>query len=233
MSIVIDLVIIAIILLCLWRGYRKGLIGLAFSIVSFIAALIIAFILFTPISSFVIDNTEFDDNIKSAIINNFNQEEKEQSVASESEDVASESGEGILSTEDRLNKENTNFMTEYINEQIDEVAGNTLEVVATQISELCIKGIVFILLFIVARIGLVFFKVIANLIAKLPILKQFNKLGGIIFGLLKGFVITYGVLAILLLVSPMFNDAGLFNAIEDSFVGSMMYNNNIIIKMLF
>ena len=43
MSIIIDIVIIAVILFCLYRGYKQGLIGLAFSIVSFIAALIIAF----------------------------------------------------------------------------------------------------------------------------------------------------------------------------------------------
>lgn len=208
MSIIIDIVIIAIILFCLYRGYKKGLVGLAFSIVSFIAALIIAFILFVPVSSFVIDNTEFDNNIKNAIVSNFNSEEQ------------TENGE-------------SNFITTYINEQIDEAKGKTLDVVATEISELCIKGIVFIALYIVARIALVFVRVIADLIAKLPILNQFNKIGGIIFGLLKGFIITYGVLAILLLVSPMFNESTFFKELNNSFVGGMMYNNNIIVKMIF
>lgn len=208
MSIIIDIVIIAVILFCLYRGYKQGLIGLAFSIVSFIAALIIAFILFVPVSSFVIDKTEFDNNIKNAIVSNFNTEE------------TTESGE-------------SNFITTYINEQVDEAKGKTLDVVATEISELCIKGIVFIGLFIVARIALIFVKAIANLIAKLPILNQFNKLGGIVFGLVKGFIITYGVLAILLLVSPMFNDATFFKELNNSFIGGMMYNNNIIVKMIF
>lgn len=208
MSIIIDIVIIAIILFCLYRGYKKGLIGLAFSIISFIVAILIALILFVPISSFVIDKTEFDDDIRNAIVNNFNTEEE------------TENGE-------------SNFITSYINEQIDEAKGKTLEVVAIEISELCIKGIVFIALFIVARIVLIFVKAIANLIAKLPILSQFNKLGGIVFGLLKGFVITYGVLAILLLVSPMFNEAEFFKELNNSFIGGMMYNNNIIVKMIF
>ena len=208
MSIIIDIVIIAIILFCLYSGYKKGFIGLAFSIVSFIVAILIALILFVPISSFVIDNTEFDDNIRNAIVNNFNTEEE------------TENGE-------------SNFITSYINEQIDEAKGKTLDVVSTEISELCIKGIVFIALFIVARIVLIFVKAIANLIAKLPILSQFNKLGGIIFGLLKGFVITYGILAILLLVSPMFNEAKFFKELNNSFIGGMMYNNNIIVKMIF
>jgi len=219
-SIIIDIVIVGIILFCLLRGYMKGLIGVAFSIVSFIAALIISFILFVPVSSYVINNTEFDDGIKTAIVENF-------TGTSEKEAVTEESAEGVS------NEKTTNFITSYIDEQIDESKGNTLEVVATGISEICVKGIVFLALFIVARIALTFFKVLANLIAKLPILKQFNKAGGIIFGLLKGFVITYGVLAVLLLVSPMFTEASFYKELNNSTVGSMMYNNNIIIKMIF
>jgi len=219
MSLFIDIIIVAIILLCVFFGYKKGLIGEAFSIVSFIAALVIAFILFIPISAFVIDNMEFDESIKTAIVNNFSAE-----ISSET-DVESE-------TNQPNDEDEKSFITNFIDEQLKENANNTVEIVATEISEICIKGIVFILLFIVARIGLIFAKFIANLIAKLPILAQFNKVGGIVFGLIKGLVITYGILAILLLVSPMFNDTAFFKAMDKSFVGSMMYNNNIIIKIL-
>jgi len=225
MSLIIDIVIIGIILLCLWGGYRKGLIGVAFSIVSFIAALIIAFILFNPISSFVINNTEFDDNIKNSIITNFSGEE-DNSIEENAVENENKNEEGV-------SENSVSFMTNYINKQIDEVAGNTLEVVATNISEVCVKGIVFIGLFIVARIALAFFRMIADFIARLPLIHQFNKLGGIVFGLLKGLVITYGVLAILMLVSPMFTESSFFVAMNESFIGSMMYNNNIIVKMLF
>ena len=208
MGIIIDVVIIGIILLCVYGGYKKGLIGLAFSIASFLVALVIAFILFTPISTYVINNTEFDDNIKESIINNFN-------------------------SEDTTDKGESNFIVNYVEEQIDEARGKTLEIVASEIAVISIKGIVFMALFIVAKIALSFVKVLADLIAKLPILKQFNDLGGIVFGLLKGLVITYGALAILLLVSPMFNDTKFFKELNSSFVGGMMYNNNFIVKMIF
>lgn len=210
MSIVIDIVIIAVILLCLYGGYKKGLVGVAFSIISFIVALLIAFILFMPISTYIINNMEFDNNIKTAIVSNFTKD---------SESTEAEKEE--------------NFINEYINDQIDEVKGNTLEIVATQISEICVRGIVFIALFIVAKIVLWFFKAIANFIAELPILKQFNKVGGFIFGLLKGLIITYGLLAILMLVSAFFNETTFYKELDKSYVGGMMYNNNIIIKLLF
>ena len=49
MSIIIDLVIVAIIALCILIGYHKGLTGSLLKIVSFVLALIIAFILFIHI----------------------------------------------------------------------------------------------------------------------------------------------------------------------------------------
>lgn len=216
MSIIIDIVIIAIILLCIYGGYKKGLIGMAFSIVSFIAALIIAFILFTPVSTFVINNMEFDDNIKTSIVNKFTEEQKVEA-----------------STEGNNEENSISYITNYINNQLTETKDKTVEIVAIEISELCVKGIVFIALFIVARIGLAFFKMIANFISKLPLINQVNKLGGIIFGLLKGLIITYGVLAILLLVSPLFNGSQFERSINNSFIGNMMYSNNIIVKILF
>ena len=67
MSIIIDLVIIAIIALCVLVGYHKGLTGSLLKIVSFVLALIIAFILFKPISNFIIDKTDWDENLEQAI----------------------------------------------------------------------------------------------------------------------------------------------------------------------
>ena len=68
MSIIIDLVIIAIIALCVLVGYHKGLTGSLLKIVSFVLALIIAFILFKPVSNFIIDKTDWDENLEQAIL---------------------------------------------------------------------------------------------------------------------------------------------------------------------
>ena len=91
----------------------------------------------------------------------------------------------------------------------------------------------FVAIFVIAKIALIFFKAIANIIAKLPILKQFNKAGGFLVGLLKGGLIIYVILAILLLLVPFFGDWALYTYINESFLGNAMYNNNILLKILF
>ena len=49
MAIIIDIVIVAIIALCLFLGYRRGLTGSLLKILSFVLAIVIAFILFKPV----------------------------------------------------------------------------------------------------------------------------------------------------------------------------------------
>ena len=63
MSFLLDLIVVGIIILCVILGYKRGLIGVAFSLASFFVAVVISLILFIPISNFVIDNTNFDENI--------------------------------------------------------------------------------------------------------------------------------------------------------------------------
>ena len=68
MGIVTDLIVIAIIALFTFLGYKQGLIKAAIKILSFLIAIVIAFILYKPVSSLVISNTSIDDNIKNTII---------------------------------------------------------------------------------------------------------------------------------------------------------------------
>ena len=68
MGILLDILLIAILLISIVLGYKKGLINVAFNLCAFIIALIITLVLYKPITNFVIDNTEFDEKIESVII---------------------------------------------------------------------------------------------------------------------------------------------------------------------
>lgn len=211
MSFIIDIIIIAIILICIIAGYKKGLVGMAFSVASFFIAIIIALILFNPIASLIMDNTGLDETIQNAIISNFTEETGEQKEAENMPDI----------------------IVNYIEDRVNEVKNIGVEAAAVGIAETSIKALSFIGIFIVAKIALAFFGKLADLIASLPILKQFNKAGGLIIGILKGILIVYLILAILLLVMPFFGGLGIYTAINESFIGNMMYNNNLLLKIIF
>lgn len=212
MSIIVDVVIIGILLICIIMGYVRGLTGALIKIVSFVLSIIIAFVLFIPISNLIIDKTNIDENLEQSI--------KEMIIGNEQE-----------------NKENMpTAITDYIGKQVENVADDAKEMVANstanEVAITIVKAGTWIVLFIIARILLILLRFITSLIARLPVIKQFDKLGGIVYGILEGLIIVYVLLAIISFVSPMMNGT-LSTSIEESHVGSMMYNNNLLLKIIF
>ena len=214
MTIIVDLVIAGIIALCIITGYIKGLTGSLIKILSFVLSLVIAFVLFVPVSNFIIENTQIDENIEKTI------------------------RETIISEEDKTVQNETmpTAITEYINQKVEEAAENAKEDIvdstAKDVACTIVKAGTWIALFLVARIALILLKFITSLITKLPVIKQFDKLGGIIYGLIEGVIITYIALALISFITPMTNGT-LSENINKSYIGSKMYNNNILLNIIF
>lgn len=214
MSIIIDLIIVGIIALCVIVGYAKGLTGALIKILSFVLSLIIAFILYMPLSNYIINNTQIDDMIENTI------------------------KESILKNDDQTQKEENmpTAITDYINQKVEDASNSVKENVvnstAKDVSQTIVRAGTWIMLFIIARIALIVLKFITGLIAKLPVIKQFDKLGGIIYGLLEGLVITYFALALISFITPM-TKGNLSSDINKSYIGCSMYNNNLLLKIIF
>lgn len=216
MSIIIDLIIIGILALCIFFGYRKGLTKCVIKILSFIIAIVVAVILFKPVSNFVIQNTEIDDHIKEAIVNIVKDDVEEN---------------GQVKEDTNLPKAIVDYINESVKNAVEEAKNSVVEIAAEEIAQVTINVGVAILLFIVVRIALVFISALSKIITDLPIIKQFDKVGGILYGALKAFVIIFVVLALISLISPMIEQTGIIIAINKSFIGSILYNNNILLNI--
>lgn len=151
MWIIFDLLIVGIIALSTFIGYKQGVVKAAIKILSFFIAIIVALALYKPVSNVIVNNTSIDDSIKNTIIEKIKPE-------------------GIESSEE-IAIENT------LTNKIIGKANNTIEEIANIFSIKLIETGVLLLLYIVIRISLKFISVLADLIAKLPILKQINKTG--------------------------------------------------------
>lgn len=218
MSLIIDLIILGLILLCVFFGYKKGLTKCVIKILSFVVAIIIAVVLFKPISNFVINNTEIDDNIKNSIV---------QIV----EDDVSETGK--VKEDAGLPKSIVNHINESIETSVNETKQTVVNTVAEQISKTAVNVGVAIILFIVARIALIFVSALSSIITDLPIIKQFDKAGGIVYGLVEALIIIFIAFAIISFISPMIEGSGLIAAINKSIIGSVFYNNNLLMNIIF
>lgn len=205
MWIIIDLIIIGIIALSTFIGYKQGMVKAAIKILSFFIAIIVAFAIYKPVSSIVINKTSIDDNIKNTIIEKIKPEGTEENQE--------------VSIEDNLTQ------------KIIGGANNTIEEIAQAFSIKIVEIGTLLILYIGIKIALRFISALADLIAKLPILKQINKTGGLIYGVIKGIVMVYTILAIVYLVSPLIK-TDVTKEIDNTLVTKYMYNNNILLNII-
>lgn len=196
MSIVVDLIIVAIVLLSTFLAYRKGLITLAIQLVAVAIAIVLTLLLYKPISNLIINVTGIDETIQNAILE-------------EANDIMTNGEENA-------------------NQVVEAIQNNMLPETARNISINIIEGAVILILYILIRIILKFVTALANLVSKLPIVNQLNQLGGIIYGILRGVVIVYILLLLVNLSGEINPKNKVYVAVEESYIGEMMNENNIL-----
>ena len=212
MGIVMDVVLVIILAISIFSGYRKGLINVIFNLCAFLVALIVTIILYRPISGIVMNNTNLYENVRQTVLDKGITEKKD-SVS-----------EGELNIDKYVEKYTYNAVTDVKNDAVeataDSIATNTVNIIVS------------IALFIVVRILLIFAKTFVGALAELPIIKQFNKLGGVLYGAIVGLILIYVILAIMFFVISINGAYGVTEAVESSVFTKYLYGNNIILNIL-
>ena len=198
MGIVIDIIIILFILASVFFGYKKGLISLAINILAFIIAMVVTLLLYKPIGNIIINNTTVDEKLQQMI-----QTKIEEFM--ESDDSKDSSSKLIESAKNGLLPDTSRSLSINI-----------------------IYGITLIVLFIIIKICLLLVNSLANQVAKFPIIKQFNEIGGVLYGLLRGIIITYVILMVIQLVVTLNPKGALDNAMQESYLAKTMSTYNIL-----
>lgn len=208
MGIIIDFIIIIILLMCIFYGYKRGLVNLVISLFTFVIALVITIFLYKPIANIVIDNTSICDNIENCIFERIKDENVEKS-----------------------DNEIIQLADKYI---LKDAKSETAEVIASSIAKTVIDVLTFIILVTVIRICLIIINKIFSIITEVPIIKQFNKLGGGLYGIIQGIIINYILFAVIIVIIPLIstNTTTVVDSINDSKFGSILYNENVIIKLI-
>ena len=217
MAIAIDLIIAAILGISIFFGYKNGLTKSLIKIVSFIIAIIIAAILFKPVSNFIIEKTEIDDNIKQAVVNLVIKDVEE---------------EGKVKEDTNLPKAMVDYINESVENTIEDTKTNIVNKSAEKIAETAINVGTAIILFIIARIILLVITALTDILTDLPVIKQLDKTGGVLYGIIKALLIIFVIFALISLISPALEKTEIIKSINQSFIGSFLYNNNILLNIV-
>ena len=152
-----DIVVVVIILLCILIGYFRGLIKVGIRLLGFVLSIIVALVLYNPVSNFIIDNTEVVPNLKNTI----------STVLYEKEEKSEEN-----------DKQSGNFldmMSGYVNNYTESIKENTSDFIAGEIAVAIVRVVTWIGLFMLAKVFMLVLKLFGNIVERIPIIKQFNR----------------------------------------------------------
>lgn len=208
---VLDIIIVALIVIGAFIGYRKGLVGILVSLIGTIAAIILAFLLQTPVA-----NSLYNGGIGQMV-----------------ETTVQETITNAL--EENLQKNEGNADTQsFYSKIIENVTGSEqVENVSKELTMSVLKGISFFVIFFVVILITYILQMILNIVVKLPLVGVANNVGGILAGALKVIVKVYVILAIVYCLSGVIKIDFVDNLINSSTITKLMYNNNVIVSVIF
>lgn len=193
MGIIIDIILIAIVLLSAFLGYKKGLVKLGAKLFAGIIAIIVTIVIYKPVSVMIINNTSIDEKIRDTIIEN----------------TTNAIDENVQTQNNVTNQLENNI----IPEQAENIAKNTVYAVTA------------VVLFIAVRIILSIVISLMDFVANLPLLKQFNEIGGIIYGIVRGALIVCVCILLMGVYTKINPESTLNNNIQNSNLTKMLYEN--------
>ena len=207
MGIVIDIILVLIVALSAFLGYKKGLVELGAKLFAGIIAIVITLIIYKPVGNIVIKNTSIDEKIENTILEKTTNVIDENSKISDNKHIQDASDNAVSQVKE-----------EVLPEQARNIAVNV------------VYGATALILFIVSKIVLSIVISLANAVASLPILKQFNEIGGLLYGLVRGAIISFVLILVIGTVAKLNPNGSLSKNVESTYLLKEVYDNVVKIK---
>lgn len=212
MSIILDIILTALILISFIIGSKKGLVKSVWKIAALAVTIVLVTALKNPAVSFL-SGTGMADRINTKI----------------SETVNIPQGGGI-DISDSLNL--PDFLNTEVSSGIENAQGAVSSIndaVSVSLTTLFITIIACAALFIIIRLILTAVYMIINGVTKVPVIKGANKLAGGLLGAVNMIFIIFLLLSLVSLFAPA--ESELFEMIENTYVVKYFYNYNILLQL--
>ncbi len=228
MSLFFDILIILIIGLAAYMGYKRGFVRSVLGLVIFFAALFAAF-KFTDIYAEHLNNTVFMDRITNEISSSI------ESVIGNNasvDDLFKDKPSGFVSIVERFGTD-MGELEEYYKESASESQSSGVKLIsayiARPVSSLLSRVIAFLIIFLGVLLALSIIKWILDLIFKLPVLNAVNKVFGLTFGIIKGVLLAWAasmllvyLMSVLVMLRPeTFSKSVIENTVIVKYIGSI------------
>jgi len=219
-------VVAAILLLCVIRGYCKGLVSVIFSVVGIVATLALVSVITPYVSDYLTEHTQFYSELESQSI---------ETVTGLIEDGMTANAE-----DEQTVLDNTGWqLPEIAQNQIVENASSALyslmestgiyEVIGQNVAKMMFRIIVYVLCFIIVYVAIRLAYYMLDAVVSLPGIRVVNKGAGAIAGLIKGLLIVWILFLIVSAFSGKEWASTIITSIRQNEITEYLYDNNLLL----
>ena len=245
--------VILILIIFALIGWRKGVIRLVLSLVSMIITIMAAVVIAPMATTAIKNNTNIDENIAQSIYTVL-YENKEVDEYFEDKQVLT-GGIDISQVEshiqtvtdvvaDKINlpeslteavkampdSELMSVIREYGEASVKEI---TIRLIALRLADIVLTAIAYLVIMVVVSIVLRVVVAATGLIRRLPVIKQADKLGGLIVGLVEGIAVVWIFFTVVTAISGTQAASNILVQIHGNAILESLYNCNPITSLLF
>ncbi len=200
-----DIFVVLIVTLFVYLGYRSGFMKTFIKIASYLISIVISFFLYPVLSNFLLKTpiyTKIVDFLSEKYISN-----------------------GLLETG---TGDVFGIIFKYLPGSLETATTN----ITQSLAALILNIFAFIVILILSKLIIRIVGNVLGIFTKLPVIRQFNRLGGSVLGGIVGVLMLYIISAVIILFAPFTSDSKIITEIEGSTFASEIYQNNIIVNFL-
>lgn len=207
MAIWIDVIVVAVIWLCVVYGAKKGAVKTIFETLAFVIAAVVTSLIYKPVTGYLLQ-MPFVEKWTAGL------------------------NENLFSGVNQAAGDAVSTLPSWISGPLEGVAGAANAAVSDGLTALLVGILSVLLIYLVVRLVLSLLVGILDGIMHLPVLNSINKGAGLILGGIKGVFLIWLVFAVLLLFASMPFFLEMNSTIQSTYVARYFYNNNWLMEWI-
>lgn len=202
-----DIAVIVVILIFIGIGYKNGLLRMVYTLVSFAAAILIAWLLY-PVMVDLLKGFGLEGTLGDLVRTNY---------------IAPQAADSSLTI---------TSLPAYLQSMVQTGRIALEDAMTSYVVNIILNIAAFLIVLILARLIIMIVGGVIKVVQHLPVIGCLNHIGGLLFGAFEGVVIVYLVLAVVAAVTPLRENPQVNQYIEDSVLTKQMYQNNLFVNIL-
>ena len=235
MGYVLDIILVAVFALCVYRATKKGFIKTVLGTVSLLLALILTFAFYKPVKEMMLESS-LTAGIKDTIVEKLENIEPDSEGNFDVESLMENRPQEFIDLLEKFGIDYNELKVQYdgwVSSSTENVRDKLIETIINPIVDLLASGVALLALFLVCYFAIKLATYMLDKTFKLPVLKQANEALGFVAGIINGIVTIFVMTAIIVLLIPFLKTKGIDIDPNASFIFKYFTSNmNLVLSFI-